>query len=226
VAAFAAALSAAVALPAAAESPEFDRCLDRATGETAAAQCYYAEGPRQQARLQAAYETLLASQYSEVDRQRLRAAQTAWVAYRDAHCAWEWALPWGDMPDDLIPIACAMRENERRADELVQLMGFFGGGIGDIGEPAGDAATSGAGFIIPDSSQRALTRADLAGLSPSQLRIARNEIYARHGYIFQNAELQAWFSAQPWYTPISRQVTLSRIEEQNVALLRAVEEGR
>jgi uncharacterized protein YecT (DUF1311 family) len=224
-----AALAAAVtigAAPAFAETPQFTSCLDAATSNAAADQCYYAEAPRQEARMQAAYQALSAGQYSEIDRLRLAAAQDAWVAYREAHCAWEWALPWGDMTEALIPITCAMHENERRADELTQLMAFFGDSGGDVGEPAGDAATSGAGFIFPDSSQRLLTRAELAGLTPGELRIARNEIFARRGFIFQSADLQAYFAAQPWYTPVSRQVTLSRIEQQNVDLIRAVEEGR
>lgn len=29
---------------------------------------------------------------------------------------------------------------------------------------------------------------------------ARNEIYARHGYIFNDAEIRAYFEKKPWYT--------------------------
>ncbi|WP_304406491.1 YARHG domain-containing protein, partial [uncultured Clostridium sp.] len=39
-------------------------------------------------------------------------------------------------------------------------------------------------FIIPDSSIRYLSEDDLRGLNKDQLEIARNEIYARHGYQF------------------------------------------
>lgn len=54
-------------------------------------------------------------------------------------------------------------------------------------------------YVIPDSGTRYLTAADLAGLSKDQLRLARNEIYARHGRTFNDEELQAYFNSQPWY---------------------------
>ena len=55
------------------------------------------------------------------------------------------------------------------------------------------------GFYFPDSSERLLTDADIAGLNKNELKIARNEIYARHGRRFKNAELQRWFDSCSWY---------------------------
>ncbi|HEX4737293.1 MAG TPA: YARHG domain-containing protein [Allosphingosinicella sp.] len=78
-------------------------------------------------------------------------------------------------------------------------------------------------WVIPDSGTRRLTAADLAGLTPQQLKIARNEIFARHGRIFLGPALQAYFSAQPWYSPRSVQVALSPLEAANVALIRDTE---
>lgn len=72
-------------------------------------------------------------------------------------------------------------------------------------------------FIIPDSSIRYLSEDDLIGLSKDQLEIARNEIYARHGYIFVSNEWKDFFVNEPWYTPISTSVTLNSTEEYNVA---------
>ena len=37
-------------------------------------------------------------------------------------------------------------------------------------------------FIIPDSSYRKVTSKELKSLSSYELAVARNEIYARHGY--------------------------------------------
>lgn len=54
-------------------------------------------------------------------------------------------------------------------------------------------------FVFPTSSQVRLTRMDVINLSGSQLRIAKNEIYARHGRCFQDDELQQYFSACSWY---------------------------
>lgn len=45
-------------------------------------------------------------------------------------------------------------------------------------------------YIIPDSSTRLLTAADLNGLSKNELRLARNEIFARYGRRFKDQELQ------------------------------------
>jgi hypothetical protein len=39
----------------------------------------------------------------------------------------------------------------------------------------------------------------LRGLSLNELRLLRNEIYARHGRIFKTTWLQQYFSGQPWY---------------------------
>ncbi len=41
----------------------------------------------------------------------------------------------------------------------------------------------------------------LRGLSLHELRLLRNEIYARHGRIFKTAWIQQYFSGQPWYDP-------------------------
>jgi hypothetical protein len=56
------------------------------------------------------------------------------------------------------------------------------------------------------------------------LRLARNEIYARRGYIFQDQDLQAYFNGRSWYRPLSRQVRLNPIETYNVTLIRRVEQ--
>ena len=55
-------------------------------------------------------------------------------------------------------------------------------------------------YIIPDSNSRYLTVSDLEDLTADELRIARNEIYARHGRRFDDADLQAYFDSKSWYT--------------------------
>ncbi|MCC8965033.1 YARHG domain-containing protein [Bradyrhizobium sp. Pear76] len=82
---------------------------------------------------------------------------------------------------------------------------------------AGSAAP--AGFIFPDSDRRLLTPADLRRLSWDELRIARNEIFARRGRYFDSADLKAYFSRFPWYAPNSWNPRLNAIEEANVALI-------
>ena len=41
----------------------------------------------------------------------------------------------------------------------------------------------------------------LQGLSLHELRLLRNEVYARHGRMFRAEWLQQYFYTQPWYTP-------------------------
>ncbi|MGY3486786.1 hypothetical protein ACVW1C_004669 [Bradyrhizobium sp. USDA 4011] len=84
-------------------------------------------------------------------------------------------------------------------------------------ESGGGAAPS--GFIFPDSDRRLLTPADLRRLSRDELRIARNEIFARRGRYFDSADLKAYFSRFPWYAPNSWNPKLNAIEEANVALI-------
>lgn len=56
-------------------------------------------------------------------------------------------------------------------------------------------------FIIYDSDKRYLTTADLDRLTPEQLRLARNEIYARKGRMFYSDDLQNYFNSKSWYQP-------------------------
>lgn len=79
-------------------------------------------------------------------------------------------------------------------------------------------------FVIADSSTRYLTEADLEGLTKEELRIARNEIYARNGRIFQDAQLQEYFEEKGWYLgtiPADEftQDMLSDVERANAALI-------
>ena len=48
---------------------------------------------------------------------------------------------------------------------------------------------------------KAVTEQMLQGLSLHELRLLRNEIYARHGRMFRAEWLQQHFFFQPWYTP-------------------------
>lgn len=80
------------------------------------------------------------------------------------------------------------------------------------------------GFIFPDSDIRKLTSADLTYLSKEQLKIGRNEIYARHGHIFQTKDMQAYFAKQSWYRENPYFTgTLTDIETYNIELIKSRE---
>ncbi|MDE2104223.1 MAG: YARHG domain-containing protein [Patescibacteria group bacterium] len=81
-------------------------------------------------------------------------------------------------------------------------------------------------YIDPDiSAEHLLTPDDLAGLSGWELRLERNAIYARHGYIFHSPDLREYFARQAWYRPVTSDQdavvkSFSAVERENVLLLR------
>ena len=65
----------------------------------------------------------------------------------------------------------------------------------------------------------------LHGLSLNELRLLRNEIYARHGRQFQAPWLSQYFFSQPWYAPNNnfKDDELSGFDKQNVLTIVAYE---
>ena len=94
------------------------------------------------------------------------------------------------------------------------------------GYPAGGSQD----YILPDSSTRQLSYGDIAGLTKEQLRIARNEIYARHGRMFTSEELQSYFNSKSWYrgtvsaSSFSENM-LSQLEKDNIKLIQEREDA-
>lgn len=88
-------------------------------------------------------------------------------------------------------------------------------------------------YILPNSAEEYLTMEDLEGLSPEELRLARNEILARHGRQFDDPELSAYFESKDWYEGTIDGETfdaeytweLNEYERRNVDLILSVEEG-
>lgn len=83
-----------------------------------------------------------------------------------------------------------------------------------------------AGMILPGSERHLLTSSDIANLSPQQLRIARNEIFARHGLVFIDPALREHFRQFDWYTPTTNAVRLNDVENANVRFLQQAEESQ
>ena len=72
-----------------------------------------------------------------------------------------------------------------------------------------------------------LTDDMLGDLFTEDLRVLRNEIYARHGRVFKDPELQRYFAAQAWYTanPDFKDEMLSEVESENLKKLKAAEDA-
>ena len=85
-------------------------------------------------------------------------------------------------------------------------------------------------YIFEDSDSRYLTMDDISGLTLQMVCYARNEIYARRGYIFQSQELRDYFGSKSWYhgTTASSQFSSSifnTYELANIDLLKNYEYG-
>jgi hypothetical protein len=87
------------------------------------------------------------------------------------------------------------------------------------------AATKLGDYIFPESDTKRLTESEIANLTYEQLRLARNEIYARHGFLFKSEDLQTYFNQKSWYQKDASYdgVTLSEIEKSNVDLIKSLE---
>lgn len=83
-------------------------------------------------------------------------------------------------------------------------------------------------YLLSESGSRLLTEGELLNLPKSKLTAARNEIFARHGYIFSSEELRVYFYTKAWYVPSVQgddfdSGTLSKQEHQNITLLKSLE---
>jgi uncharacterized protein YaiI (UPF0178 family) len=74
-------------------------------------------------------------------------------------------------------------------------------------------------------STEPITNEMVEGLFIEDLRVLRNEIYARHGRVFKDPELQKYFAAQSWYQPNIefKDDGLTETEVKNLAIIKEVE---
>jgi hypothetical protein len=96
-----------------------------------------------------------------------------------------------------------------------------------VEEPAPVAATTPAAAPAATAAA-APTVSDLGQMSKAQLRIARNEVFARHGRAFSSADLQTHFAGQSWYQVNAdySDAMLSDGDKANVALIASFETDR
>lgn len=83
-------------------------------------------------------------------------------------------------------------------------------------------------YIFPDSDSRYLEEDDLEGLDKEMLRIARNEIVARHGRRFDSEDLQSYFDSLDWYNGIIEpeefdESVLNEYEKANMTFIKKYE---
>lgn len=89
------------------------------------------------------------------------------------------------------------------------------------------------GFVLSDSDSRYYTESELRAMSLEELYYARNEIYARHGRGFKNADLAAYFKGKSWYVQRyepeefdAMPSPLNEYEKKNADLMLRIEQER
>ncbi|GAA0729034.1 hypothetical protein GCM10009430_38740 [Aquimarina litoralis] len=75
-----------------------------------------------------------------------------------------------------------------------------------------------------DITKSLITTEQLEGKTATELRLLRNEIFARKGYVFKDAILNDYFLKKNWYKPNEqKEIKLTDIEKQNIELIKKVE---
>ncbi len=99
-------------------SPAYDKCLGSPDGQSTMGMisCTDAELQVQEARLNAAYSRTMASLNAR-QKTRLRAAERAWLAFRDAECASYEDQDWGTI-SRINASACVLRMTVQRTIDL------------------------------------------------------------------------------------------------------------
>ena len=77
-------------------------------------------------------------------------------------------------------------------------------------------------YILPEADTRYYNAEELKGLDFDTLRLARNEILARHGRIFESEDLNSYFSSKGWYQP---RYTADEFDPQMDQILNAYEKA-
>ena len=78
-----------------------------------------------------------------------------------------------------------------------------------------------------DASSRLLTKSEVEQMTKEELALARNSIYARHGYQFNNPDLKEFFAKQSWFKPSDVKIDaipFTQTELDNIRLIKAQEQ--
>ena len=90
-----------------------------------------------------------------------------------------------------------------------------------------DSSTDG-DYILEGSDSRYITEKEVENLSDADRRLAKNEIYARHGRMFDSADLQDYFESKSWYKGTVKpndfdESVLNKYEKANIDLISSME---
>lgn len=85
-------------------------------------------------------------------------------------------------------------------------------------------------YIFPDSDKKYLSKNEIKSVDLEELALARNEIFARHGYIFTDETYREYFESKSWYqgtiaaAQFNPDKEFNNFEKRNVELIQQVED--
>lgn len=85
-------------------------------------------------------------------------------------------------------------------------------------------------YIFPDSDKKYLSEDEIRSVDVDKLAFGRNEIFARHGYIFKNETYQEYFEGTSWYkgtvtaSEFDEDAVFNDQEKKNVELIKSIED--
>lgn len=154
-------------------------------------------------------------------------------------------LPLGGYPgfdySGLTSFYCAVPADgisDHERDEVIAILASFSNGTtkADYEKAASGSAVVGlqsasGAYILGDSNSRYYSESELLSMDLHDLYLARNEIFARHGRLFNNQDLQAYFNGKDWYngtvSPSNfNEDVFNDYEKKNAALMLEVERNQ
>lgn len=152
----------------------------------------------------------------------------AWASYDGQHvdCVLE-SMYWPS--DTSLPLGEPHADSAQIFDDSGNLVS-----PGASSSSASASSDDSSDYILPDSSSRVYSASELQGYSKHDLTLARNEIFARHGRGFKDAQIRQYFESKSWYhqTYTADEFDalspspLSSVEQKNVATILDVENSK
>lgn len=121
-------------------------------------------------------------------------------------------------------------DNETIALEYMDMMKYCDWIAGSMRSTDTNICFDGNQYVLLTSNILPLEHYHYMNMSNNQLWLARNEIYARHGMVFENRYLSNYFNACSWYQPVEGKTEvpdseLSQIEIDNIKKLEEAEKA-
>ena len=100
-----------------------------------------------------------------------------------------------------------------------------------IQEQLNEAESDPNAYLIPDVDKEYIDPELYRDVDTSTIRLAINEIYARHGRKFETPDLNAYFSSKTWYTPLYSasefdDAVLNEYEKKNLETLASIRDSQ